>query len=99
MPGKHTHYTSVSGLENVSLDLTDAEKKFDNIMEALDKTAVKMFGVWDGAGEDTARADNEDFRNEYDEVQMAFRSLINANDDVIDNTRSMHARLTSIFEK
>lgn len=99
MSKDHTHYTSISGLEDVSLDLTDAERGFENIMEALDQTAVKMFGVWDGAGEDTARANNEEFRNEYDEVQIAFRTLINANDDVTENTRNMHVRLNSIFEK
>lgn len=99
MSRDHSHYTSISGLEDVSLDLTEAERGFDNIMEALDQTAAKMFGVWDGAGEDTARADNEEFRKEYEEVQIAFRTLINANDDVTENTRNMHARLTSIFER
>lgn len=99
MSRDYSHFTSVSGLENTSLDLNDAEKGFDNIMAALDQTASSLYGVWDGAGADTSQTDNKEFRRQYDEVQNAFQALIKSNDDVTERTRAMHARLGTLFEK
>jgi hypothetical protein len=85
-------------MQNVSDELNGIQGRFELIMEVLEATAMSTFGVWDGAGEQPARANNDDFNSKFDEVQNVFRDMIGANDEVTGQMVDMHARLNKTFE-
>lgn len=92
------HFTHTGEMQNVSDELNGIQGRFENIMEVLEATAMSTFGVWDGAGEQPARVNNDDFNSKFDEVQNVFRDMIGANDEVTGQMVDMHARLNKTFE-
>ncbi|MEC3895365.1 MULTISPECIES: WXG100 family type VII secretion target [Nocardiopsis] len=93
------HYSRISTMENTSMDLSDTNGRFQNIMDALMTTANSTFGAWEGAGRETAMTENEEFQTKYEEVQQAFQNLISSNDEVIDKMSYLHKNLETIFTR
>ncbi|MFE1167543.1 hypothetical protein [Nocardiopsis sp. NPDC058789] len=93
-----SHYSNTGSMQDVSADLSNIRDRFDGIMDALESTAMSTFGVWDGAGEQPARSNNEEFNTEFGTVQAAFEALISTNDEVTLQMTNMHSRLNKTFE-
>lgn len=94
----YNHFSDTAEMDNVSAELNGIRGRFEEIMVAIEATAMSTFGVWDGAGEQPARANNEEFDKEFKLVQDTFQEMIGANDEVTVQMADMHARLNKTFE-
>ncbi|GAA1119301.1 WXG100 family type VII secretion target [Nocardiopsis metallicus] len=92
------HFSHTGEMQNVSDDLTNIRDRFEQIMGALEATAANTHSVWEGAGEENAKTKTEEFNEEFNNVQEAFRGMIGANDEVTAQMVNMHARLNKTFE-
>src|SRR5690625_2342204 len=97
MSKDHSHFSSISGLTNISTDHVDYQARFDRIMEDLQTQAANTFEVWSGAGQDNYKVANREFNSRFEEVQEAFSHLISSTDEVTDRMRNMHTRLDNLF--